>query len=950
MNELGDEDHIIDDATIKQWSQPFREWHYFPHHVIKAKPGIQGFDNISMTDVPTIYQIPSDDDTDDRVEQWFMSFVGFDGSGYQSFVAKSKNLVDWTEPRLAFGYGKKGDFDYGGRVLGAYLYENYDIKAPRVLKKVKGKYWSLYGAYSKQGSYEIDPGYQGVASSTDGLLWERENDSPILSVDDNHAQAWEKASIYQPWVVESENVYYNFYNAKTLDPTWTEQVGIATSDDLIHWERYTENPILRVSKDGFDDTFCADGKIYWRNDHWVMLYFGVHKWTASIMVAYSRDLLHWTKDPQPLYKAGGHPAELDKEHAHKISLVWNPAGETYYMFYCAVGVKGRGIGLITSRPIFNDKEINGKGRGMIEKSGFSLKRFISNRIPRNFLNISLSKEKPKRPNVVLIMADDLGFSDVGCFGSEIETPNIDALGFSGIRFSQMYNCARCCPSRASLMTGLYPHQAGIGHMVHDSKVNSKAYQGYLRSDRPTIAEVLRDFGGYKTRMVGKWHVGGEYPPNDPEYWKTHAGDDVHPTPFQRGFQEHYGTLGGAGSYYDPPSLVHNDKIITETPDDYYYTDKINDEACRMIREVVGSNNIDADCEEEVQPFFLYIAHLAPHWPLHAPPEVISKYRGKYMDGWDKLRENRYAKLRQQGIIKDEWRCSPRDENSFAWEESSNADWEDAKMATYAAQIDIMDRGIGRVVQVLKECEVFEDTVIIFLSDNGGCAEFLKEDGGEGSWTEEYSTKSSDGTQTIVGNDPKRFPGDRSTFMSYGLPWANASNSPFRLFKSWVHEGGISTPFLLHWPNGIKSDLSGTVHNKPWLMNDIVATIFEVAGVTYPSKYKGVATPSLEGQSFLRALSDDNTKRGKAIFWEHQGNKAVRDGKWKLVYRHGGDWELFDMETDRTELHNLAPKKKRRVKQMIAIWEAWAKRCDVHPWPLHPIAEGGKDWVHFPWLW
>jgi len=523
----------------------------------------------------------------------------------------------------------------------------------------------------------------------------------------------------------------------------------------------------------------------------------------------------------------------------------------------------------------------------------------------------------------------------------------------------MYNCARCCPSRASLMTGLYPHQAGIGHMVHDSGVNSKAYQGYLRKDRPTIAEVLRgnDNGGYKTFMVGKWHVGGEYPPNDPEHWRVHAGDDTHPTPFQRGFQEHYGTLGGAGSYYDPPSLIHNDTIITETPDDYYYTDEINDEACRIIQEAVCDENTNCNggTKEEQnikEPFFLYIAHLAPHWPLHAPPEVIKKYRGKYLVGWDEIRERRYRKLREEGILKDEWQCSPRDDNSMPWTEVSraNVDWEDARMATYAAQIDVMDQGIGRIIQTLKDCNVFEDTMIIFLSDNGGCAEFLREDGEEGSWTEDYATKSSDGTKTVVGNDPNRLPGDRSTFMSYGLPWANASNSPFRLFKSWVHEGGISTPFLIHWPNGISLDLVGSVHHKPWILNDIAATILEAAGVDYPTRFKGNIVPALEGQSFLPVLFGGMSDRGGPIFWEHQGNRAVRDAKWKLVNRHGDDWELFDMEADRTELNNLAHRKKRRVKRMIEMWKSWAKRCDVHVWPLRPIADGEKDWLQFPWLW
>lgn len=451
-------------------------------------------------------------------------------------------------------------------------------------------------------------------------------------------------------------------------------------------------------------------------------------------------------------------------------------------------------------------------------------------------------------------------------------------------------------------------------------------------------------------MSGKWHVGGEYPPNDPDHWKKHAGDKTHPIPVQRGFDEHYGTLGGGGSYYDPPSLIHNRKIIVDTSNNYYYTDAINDEACRMIREAIKDEENTDDGGKEEKPFFLYVAHAAPHWPLHAPGDVIAKYRGRYKDGWDKVRERRHAKLMELGIIKDEWKCSPRDDNSFPWEEAQHKDWEDARMATYAAQIDVMDQGIGRIVNTLKECDIFDDTVIIFLSDNGGCAEFLREDGGEdGSWCENYGTVASDGTQTVVGNNPERMPGDCSTFMSYDLPWANASNSPFRLFKSWVHEGGISTPFILHWPNGIEHP--GRIHHKPWIMLDIVATIYEVAGVKYPKHYHKKKIPRLEGESFLRVLTNSSSaSRHHPIFWEHQGNRAVRQGRWKLVNRHEDDWELYDMENDRTELNNLAQKEKGRVELMVGMWRKWADRCEVYTWPLQTIEEGDRDWAHVPWLW
>ncbi len=336
----------IDPATLDVWSAPLRNWHYWPDHVIPANPRIEGFGDIEGTDVPTVYQLPGD-------EKWYMSFVGFNGKGYQSFVAVSDDLVHWKQLGLAMGFGPEGEFDHGGCVIGAYLYESYDLKAPRVLKKRNGKYWTLYGSYPRQGGYELRPGYEGVAISDDGLRWRRAKPGYILSVHDSDRGEWEKDCIYMPWLVEHEGKFYNFYNAANGS---YEQMGVATSTNLLNWIRYSGNPIVRNRPGGYDDKFSSDGKVFRDGDHWVMLYFGVGHGGAHIMAAFSRDLLHWTAHSEPLYKAGGNPSGLDRRHAHKVSLVYNSKNDTFYMFYTADPGKrgtpgGRGIGLITSKAI-----------------------------------------------------------------------------------------------------------------------------------------------------------------------------------------------------------------------------------------------------------------------------------------------------------------------------------------------------------------------------------------------------------------------------------------------------------------------------------------------------------------------------------------------------------------------------------------------------------------------
>ncbi len=526
----------------------------------------------------------------------------------------------------------------------------------------------------------------------------------------------------------------------------------------------------------------------------------------------------------------------------------------------------------------------------------------------------MNEQQPrKRPNIVVMMADDMGFSDIGCYGSEIRTPNLNAMAAGGVRFTQMYNCGRCCPTRASLLTGLYPHQAGVGLMVGD--MGRPGYRGFLNDRCVTIAEALKA-AGYRTCLSGKWHVGGPYAPNDPETWKL-MGDPGHPTPRQRGFDEFFGMLGGAGSYFNPPYMARNDSLIEVGGGDFYLTDAIADEACGMI---------DRASEGEA-PFFLYVAFTAPHWPLHAPREDIERYRGLYEKGWDAVRTARHERLRDDGILSDKWPISPRDEQAPPWSGADNKEWEDLRMAVYAAQVDRMDQGIGRILARLDALDLADDTLVMFLSDNGGCAEFLAEDTDRAN-PFRYSIPTADGRTIRVGNTPKIDPGPADTFASYDLPWANASNTPFRLYKHWVHEGGVATPLICRWPNGLPG---GGMTDAPAHVIDIMASCLDAAGADYPAECDGRAIAPTEGESFLPAARGERETRERPIFFEHHGNCAVRDGQWKLVRQHPGPWELYDMSADRTELNDLSGGEKARLEALTRQYDGWADRCVVVDW-------------------
>ncbi|MFT4688827.1 MAG: arylsulfatase [Verrucomicrobiia bacterium] len=540
----------------------------------------------------------------------------------------------------------------------------------------------------------------------------------------------------------------------------------------------------------------------------------------------------------------------------------------------------------------------------------------------------------KRPDIIVIMADDMGYSDISPYGGEINTPNLARLAKNGVRFTQFYNTARCCPTRASLLTGLYPHQAGIGHMMNDRGIDG--YRGNLNNRCQTIAEVLRP-AGYSTYLSGKWHVTRHVAPEGPKFnW-----------PLQRGFDRFFGTIHGAGSFYDPNSLTRGNTQIPPG-EDFYYTDKINDTACQFIRE--------HDAQDPDKPLFMYIAHTAPHWPMHAKPADIAKYKGQYDRGWDAMRKARYQRMLKMGLIKQEWALSPRDPKSKAWQDAPDKEWELRLMEVYAAMVDSLDQGIGRIVQTLKDTGRFENTVIMFLADNGGCAEGM----GRGGNNLKHQTIYRDRDQPLVlkpmgANDlqadmiPKRtrdgralrqgrgvMAGPADTYMGYGLSWANASNTPFREYKHWVHEGGISAPLIVHWPAGIAGKRHNKFEHQPAHLVDLMATCVDLAKAKYPKQVNRVDIKPMEGVSLKPAFNGSSVNRKNPIFWEHEGNRAIRDGKWKAVAKGSkGPWELYDIDADRTEQHNLAGQHPARLKGLVAQWEAYAKRADVLPWIWKP---------------
>jgi arylsulfatase A-like enzyme len=491
-----------------------------------------------------------------------------------------------------------------------------------------------------------------------------------------------------------------------------------------------------------------------------------------------------------------------------------------------------------------------------------------------------------KPNIIVILVDDMGFSDLGCYGSEIDTPNLDQLAGNGLRYSNFYNTSRCCPTRASLLTGLYSHQAGVGAMME--KTDKPGYLGHLNRNCVTLAEALKP-AGYKTLMTGKWHVGD--------------GDGMKPV--DRGFDHYWGVLHGGGLYFKetmklkPERKFYENAKQIEPPDDLYVTDDFTDQAIGFI---------DQSVKESKKPFFLYLAHIAPHWPLQAKPKDIEKYKGRYDVGWDIVREKRFDKQKQLGVIPANTVLSPRDPAAKAWSEMSEEKRKDLahRMEIYAAQIDCIDQNVGKLIAKLRALGQLDNTLILFMSDNGCSAE-----GGPGGFDR--------------GEKDAQI-GTGLSYSSGGLEWANVSDTPYRNFKMFTHEGGIASPFIAHWPAGITS--KGEIRKTVGHVIDVMPTLLDAGGAEYPKQVDSKEIKPYEGISLIPSFKSDTATSERVLYWEHYGKKAVRSGYWKAVSGEKNRWNLYHLKDDPSELNDLADKEPAKLEEFKELWQAWAKRCDV----------------------
>lgn len=510
------------------------------------------------------------------------------------------------------------------------------------------------------------------------------------------------------------------------------------------------------------------------------------------------------------------------------------------------------------------------------------------------------------PNIVVILTDDLGFSDFGCYGSEIPTPNIDRLARRGLRFTQFYNNARCSPSRAALLTGAHPHQAGLGHLAGTRLPGARGVLGGLVGRVTTIPDVLRS-AGYHTAMAGKWHLG--------------MGEDQRP--WERGFDRSFALPAGGIYFRDqrlprkgahPPFAFINGRRVpltsaeVSTSPNWYGTDLWTEWLLRFADEARSAD----------KPFFLYLPHVAPHFPIMAPEADIARFRGRYKQGWNALREARFRRQQQMNLIGANGGLTPMLDTTTRWSDLDAAERErfDTMMAVYAAAVSRVDASVGRIVADLERHGELDNTLILIMSDNGGNAEA--------------------GPQGRTGTAPI---GGPTSNVFTGMNWASLQNTPFRYFKHFTAEGGIASPLVAHWPNGIARGLGGTMVCDPAQFIDIAPTLFAIAGASYPKQRKGVDLVPLPGVDLSATFRGQHITRQRPMFWEHEGNRAVRDGRWKAVMRLGRQWELYDMDSDRTELNNLAMNDGERVTKMAREWDEWAAQTFVDPWP----EPGRTDW-------
>lgn len=513
--------------------------------------------------------------------------------------------------------------------------------------------------------------------------------------------------------------------------------------------------------------------------------------------------------------------------------------------------------------------------------------------------VAVTMSAAEKPNILYILADDLGFSDLGCFGGEIETPALDGIAAGGVRLTQFYNTGRCCPSRASLLSGQYPHRVGLGHMTTND-LGLPGFRGVISSEAQLISEALAS-GGYRSFISGKWHLGT---------------DD----PTKHGFEEFYGTLVSAKRFFDPDHLIRlpEGRAAREYQEGAFYaTDAVTDHALDFL---------SLARETPERPWFLYLSYHAPHFPLHAPQEEIAKYADRYLDGWDTLREERLVRMKELGIVPESTALSPRSiwQNYGETKTGTNPSWESLpqdrqldlarRMAIYAAMIDRLDQQIGRVVEDLKEAGEWENTLIVFTSDNGACFE----------WDPfGFDIKSSNENILHKGAELESM-GSEGTFHSLGSGWANAGNTPWRMYKHFNHEGGIASPGIVHWPAGLKVE-PGVINDEPAHLIDLLPTAVAVAGLEYSGEI------SLPGGDLVAQINA-GTPDARTLFFEHQGNRAVRRGKWKLVALDDQPWELYDFSVDRTEMNDLAAKYPEKVEDLNAAWETWAAANQVTPLP------------------